>query len=70
MYGEKKLSFMNKLYHVATVMLNDNSNITTSLNGYVNNTVIKFLIYFNSHKRVVSNSFHIFIQNRGAYKLI
>ena len=42
---------------------------------YVNNAVIKFLIYFTSHMgivkqiiNIVSKWFHVFLQHHGAYK--
>ena len=51
-----------------------NSNMTSFI-GYLNDTMIKLTIYFNSHMRIdeqITNIIlywiHVFIQNRGAYK--
>ena len=46
----------------------------TSFTGYINNTVIKLLIYFNPHIHIfnqiiniIPKWFHVFTQDRGAY---
>jgi hypothetical protein len=47
----------------------------TSFIGYINNTMIKLKIYFNSHMRIdeqirniIPQWIHVFIHDRGAYK--
>ena len=40
----------------------------TSFPGYINNTMIKFLIYFISHTSIVRQIMDVFIQDHGAYK--
>ena len=57
-----------------TFIFNTYSNMTSFID-YINNTMVKFPIYFNAHMRIVEHIIynipkwiHIFIQDRSAFK--
>jgi hypothetical protein len=70
-----KFHLNSRIKLLSFYILNSNSQMTPFI-GYINNSVIKFLIYLNSHMRIVwqindiiSVQFHVFIQDRGTFVL-
>jgi predicted glycoside hydrolase/deacetylase ChbG (UPF0249 family) len=67
----------NKYYVLEKIRLQNDANFNImTFSGYIDNTVMKLPIYFNSHMRIVEQSLniihwiiHVFIQDHGACKI-